>query len=359
MVQITNDRNFKYLLLEGDAKTVLATLPSQSIHCGVTSPPYWAQRDYGVAGQLGREDTPEEYVDNLVAIMEEVKRVLRGDGTFWLNIGDGFCKKSIKGSFLKAQDLIGIPWMVALALRKKGWYLRSDVIWRKLNPQPESVKNRPSKSYEHLFLLSKTKRYFYDYTIIQEKQKEISIRRASSRNHVKERKDYGNPNYAISGDAQDKTYDKMREKLRAGEEVLCNKKDVWETSTGASKAKHFAAYPAELILPCIMASSSTGGVCPRCAKPWKRVSNVDPTIDFSPDCNCGEKKSMPAIVLDPFNGSGTTAAVCHQLGRRYVGAEINPDYVKATVAQFGVHTMIGSDLKDWRVADFAELNSRG
>ena len=526
MIKITSDRTFKYLLLEGDAKIVLQTLPSKSIHCGVTSPPYWEQRDYGVAGQLGREKTPEEYVKNLVEIMREVKRVLRNDGTFWLNIGDGYCKKSIKSSCLKVQDLVGIPWAVATALKRPyysgnikkeldrvwlaaimdveglingythvrkdtgeirrdiniaitnssvdllntcsriwgkskkkpypigkehlghldiyrwvpnrvedkilllaelypyliakkkqallawnllqiskgardrafnkkndqkcnwivknlyrlnhqnnivipdwmeepeslledGWYLRSEVVWKKSNPMPESVKSRPSKSHEQLFLLSKTSKYFYDYEIIKEKQKPISIRRISSKNRVTKRKDYDDPNYAISGNAQDKTYDKMRKKLRDGEEVLCNKKDVWEVPTGRTKAKHFAAYPPELIIPCIKASSSSGGVCPQCAKPWKRISNVDPTIDFAPDCNCGRKESRPAIVLDPFNGSGTTAAVCHQLGRRYVGAEINPEYIEATVAQFGVHTMIGSDLKNWQVSSFKELKNKG
>lgn len=359
MIEITSDTDFKYLLMEGDAKDVISTLPSRSIHCGVTSPPYWAQRDYETEGQLGQEDTPEEYVDNLVSIMREVKRVLRNDGTFWLNIGDGYCKKSIKNSFLKTQDLIGVPWMVAFALRKDGWYLRSEVIWKKPNPMPESVQTRPSKSHEQLFLLSKTTKYFYDYEIIKEKQKEISIRRASSKNSVTKRKDFGKPNYAISGAAQEKTYQKMRKELREGKEALCNKKDVWEVPTGQTKAKHFAAFPAELIIPCIKVSSSTGGVCPSCGKPWKRINNIDSTIDFASACSCGKKESTPAIVIDPFNGSGTTAMVCHQLGRRYVGAEINSEYVQTTVDQFGVHTMIGTDLKDWRVDSFKELKSKG
>ena len=245
VAELPQINDFKCKLLLGDTKKVLKDCPDNTFHCSITSPPYWGQRDYKTLGQLGQEDTPEQYVDNLVTICKEVKRVLRSEGTFWLNIGDGYCKKSIKSSNLKQQDLIGIPWMVAFALRKDGWYLRCDIIWKKENPQPESVTNRPSKSHEHLFLFAKSKKYFYDAEAIKEPQKEISIRRAFSKNKVEQRKDFGDNNYAISGESQDKTYAKMRARIKTGEEMLCNKKDVWSLPTASSKFKHFACVDEE------------------------------------------------------------------------------------------------------------------
>lgn len=321
------------MLMEGKSEDRLKKVPSNIIHCGVTSPPYWEQRNYKHADQLGQEKTPEEYVERLVSIMKEVKRVLREDGTFWFNIGDGYCKKAIKSSYLKPQDLIGIPWMVALALRKDGWYIRSDIIWKKTNPQPESVTTRPSKSHEHLFLLTKSTKYFYDAEIIKENQKEISIRRAYSKNKVKDRKDYGDPNYAISGEAQNKTYEKLRKKidnLEEGETLKCNKKDVWEFGTASEKAKHFAIFPENLVRPCIQAGSSTGGCCPKCSVPWKRIANHGYPSDWQSACNCGKKEPNRCAILDPFNGTGTTGKVAYELDRNYLGIELNPQYIECT-----------------------------
>ncbi len=319
--------SFKCKLMKGDAKDVLKQFPDNTFHMIVTSPPYWVQRDYKVKGQLGQENTPEEYVANLVAICEEIQRVLREDGTFWLNIGDGYAKKDIKSSNLKQGDLIGVPWMFSFAMRKEGWYIRSDIIWKKTNPMPESVTTRPSKSYEHLFLFTKNKKYFYDAEAIAEPQKEISIKRAYSKNRVEERKDYKDDNYAISGASQDKTYERMRKSLaELGEDetIKCNKRDVWELATADNKIKHFAIYPRELIKPCILAGSSSKGCCPKCKTQWIRKGKSD---EWEAGCDCGETKVQECLVLDPFNGSGTTGVVCKGLGRKYVGIDISEEYL--------------------------------
>jgi DNA modification methylase len=325
-IEDVGNSSFKCKLLLGNAKNVLQDIPENTFHMAVTSPPYWDQRDYNVDGQLGQENSPEEYVENLVAICREVRRVIREDGTFWLNIGDGYCKKTIKSSNLKQKDLVGIPWMVAFALRQDGWYLRSDIIWKKTNPMPESVRTRPSKSYEHLFLFSKSENYFYDAEAIAEPQKEISVKRAYSKNRVEKRKDYQNDNYAISGKSQDKTYRKMRkilDEMGEDEVITCNKKDVWEIATADNKVKHFAIYPRELVKPCILAGSSSKGCCPKCQSPWI----MEKGKNWEPSCNCGETEVKECIVLDPFNGSGTTGMICREYGRKYVGIDISEEYL--------------------------------
>jgi len=319
---------FKCKLILGDSKDVLKGLPNNSIHMSVTSPPYWDQRDYKIVGQLGQENTPEEYVEKLVEICKEVKRVLREDGTFWLNIGDGYCKKTIKSSNLKQQDLIGVPWAVAFALRKDGWYLRNDVIWEKINPMPESQTTRLSKSHEHLFLFSKSSKYFFDAQSIAVEQKEISIKRAFSKNKVEKRKDYQDDNYAISGSSQDKTYQKLQKEILSlgpNEYITRNKRDVWTLATASSKAKHFAAFPNELVEPCILAGSSSRGCCPKCQTPWIRKGKSD---EWEAGCNCGVLETKESIVLDPFNGSGTTGRVCKGFSRKYVGIEISEEYLE-------------------------------
>lgn len=318
--------SFKCKLLAGDAKDILKDIPDNTFHMAVTSPPYWLQRDYRVKGQLGQEETPEEYIENLVAICREVRRTLREDGTFWINIGDGYCKKSLKGSNLKQKDLVGIPWMAAFALRKDGWYLRSEIIWDKKNPMPESQRTRPSKSHEHLFLLAKSEKYFHDAEAIAEEQKEISIKRAYSKNSVSKRKDADSDEYAISGKSQDKTYQKMQKMLNTmgdGYVPLCNKKDVWRLATADNKIKHFASYPDDLPKLCILAGSSSKGCCPKCQSPWSR----EWMKEWKPSCDCGETKVNDCIVLDPFNGSGTTGRVCRAQNRKYVGIDISEEYL--------------------------------
>ena len=328
---------FKFKLLKGSAETVLKSIPDNTFHMCVTSPPYWQQRDYQAEGQLGQESTPEEYVEKLVAICREVRRVLRDDGTFWLNIGDGYCSKSIKESGLKPKDLVGIPWAVAFALRKDGWYLRSDIIWKKKNPMPESTRSRPSKSHEHLFLLSKSEKYFYDAEAIAEPQKEISIKRAFSKNSVDKRKDANSNEYAISGKSQDKTYEKLRKtisNLAPGEVPTCNKKDVWTLATADNKIQHFAMYPERLVEPCIFAGSSEKGCCPKCQSPWVREDKKN----WSPSCECGETETVGCMILDPFNGSGTTGRVCKNFNRKYVGIDVSDKYLKYARDSFELST---------------------
>lgn len=283
-------------ILKGDALTILRKLPENYIDCCITSPPYYGLRDYGVGGQIGLEETPEEYITKLVDVFREVRRTLKDDGTLWVNIGDSYsgsgkgpagnlCKRhdeqnmtnaSIKQANVpdgcKPKDLIGIPWMLAFALRADGWYLRQDIIWHKPNPMPESVQDRCTKSHEYIFLLSKSQHYYFDNVAIQEPCA------------------YPNDNRGARSDARRGTgMNSMSGKT--GE--YRNKRDVWSVNTKPNKEAHFATFPEELIEPCVLAGSSVGG-----------------------------------IILDPFFGSGTTGIVATRNNRKYLGIELNPDYVK-------------------------------
>lgn len=312
----------------GDCLEVLKTLPSESVHCVVTSPPYWGLRDYGVAGQLGLEKTPEEYVAKMVEVFREVRRVLRKDGTCWVNLGDSYCgggrnsgnslelttekQRSNAGSFtepskipdgLKPKDLCGIPWRVALALQADGWYLRQDIIWSKPNPMPESVTDRCTKAHEYIFLLSKSPRYFYDAEAIKEESAypDDDRKRRAGMYH---RKPTGELNYIREGSAKFPTrnkrsvwtageepivmYGRLAEKVNAFAEAhpeidygwfcdlidevfLDNKKSsVWKVSTQSFKEAHFATFPEKLIEPCILAGCPEW-VCPKCGKARKRI----------------------------------------------------------------------------------------
>lgn len=324
----------------GDCLEVLKTLPDKSVDCCITSPPYYGLRDYGtgkwIGGdpncqhkmrrsqaelvgnvgnaiykticplcgavredkQIGLEETPEEYIQKLVDVFKEVKRVLKDEGTLWVNIGDtyngdkkgnteiyknpsvadsqSFCKKLWSGA--KQKDLIGIPWMLAFALRSDGWYLRQDIIWAKPNPMPEPVKDRCTKSHEYIFLLSKKPHYYFDYEAIQEDAK------------FKDDKRNGKGRIAYDGK-------RTTEGTRAQQSFVTisekrNKRDVWSITTQAVKEAHFATFPEKLIEPCILAGCPIGG-----------------------------------IVLDPFFGSGTTGRVASRLGRDYIGIELNPEYI--------------------------------
>lgn len=295
-------------LLCGDAAKCLETLPAGSVNMCVTSPPYYGLRDYGVDGQIGIEQSPDEYIARLVNVFDEVYRVLADDGTLWLNIGDSYAgsgkgpmtisangkNKDVfnmqnriyevpkKWSGIKPKDLIGIPWMLAFALRARGWYLRSDIIWHKMNCLPESIKDRPTKCYEHIFLLAKAPHYYFDYKAIQEPLKEVSKARY--------KRGRGNGNkYATQQGISNPTKDFAR-----FDQQYRRKRDVWEVSTNSYKMdEHFAMFPEKLIEPCILAGSKIGGV-----------------------------------VLDPFFGSGTTGAVAKRLGREYIGIELNERYVQ-------------------------------
>ena len=298
-------------IYNGNALDVLKTFPNESVDMVITSPPYWGLRDYGVEGQLGLESTPEEYVSKMVEVFREVKRVLRKDGTLWLNLGDSYCGTGNKGEYkdpkyldgrngqkvalnnkikdLKSKDLIGIPWMVAFALRADGWYLRQDIIWHKPNPMPESVKDRCTKAHEYIFLLSKSRKYYYDHE---------SIKEPAAYDGRKDTLLKGSPKYekgVVPGQVAHSMSAKGHERWKKNErgEYVRNKRSVWAIPTKPFKEAHFATFPEKLIEPCILAGSPEGG-----------------------------------IVLDPFMGSGTTAVVAKSLGRKYVGIELNPDYIK-------------------------------
>jgi DNA modification methylase len=280
------------MLLTGDTKILLPTLESASVQTVITSPPYWGLRDYGVEGQIGLEATPEAYVDPLVEVFREVKRVLRDDGTVWLNLGDSF----------KDKQLIGIPWRVAFALQADGWYLRSDIVWAKGvsfcpsydgGAMPESVKDRPSKAHEYLFLLSKSSKYYYDADAVKERCSESNI------DDFIKRKTLNNKG---KGDG---TYETVRPDLcrsRAAympNDYKRNLRSVWTIGLKPHSDAHFATFPMKLVEPCVKAGS--------------RVKD---------------------LILDPFAGSGTTGIVAKRLGRAFIGIELNPEY--AALAQQGV-----------------------
>lgn len=365
----------KFLLLHGDAKSMLSKFPDNTFHTAVTSPPYWKQRDYFAKGQLGQEATPEEFIENLVDICKEVKRVLRKDGTFWLNIGDsyntssGFCrgtkgwkrkgrdkgsadKKAIKHPYVKKKELFGVPWMLAISLQKDGWYLRCDIIWEKSNPMPDGAKDRPTRGHEYLFLLSKSPQYFYDYYRVLEdtEEKPDGVQSFGARNQK--------GTYRMDQERSFQHYGKR------------NKRSVWTTSVSSFQGDHFATYPPQLIEPCIMASTSEYGCCVKCGTPWSRQFEkvevgVDPKMDkglkkrksesvnyfedecptieeeketeyslelvskgWEKGCKCKTDEVTSCLVLDPFSGTGTTGEVALKHGQRYVGIELNKKYIE-------------------------------
>ena len=300
-------------IIIGDCRTELPKLAAESIQCCVTSPPYWGlRRDYGHADQIGQEATPSEYVASLVAVFAEVRRVLRADGTLWLNLGDSYAgswgnysgqnrgngdqREIITGSLpspawdgrekerpaasrklpgIKHKDLIGIPWLTAFALREAGWWLRSDIIWHKPNPMPESVRDRCTKAHEYIFMLTKSANYFYDSDAIRECSAEPERKREDR----------------IGGANGHEV--RHSEGGMIGASATRNKRDVWTVPTSPYPEAHLATFPPDLIKPCILAGTKPGDA-----------------------------------VLDPFGGSGTTAAVATELGRNSIMIELNPDYGK-------------------------------
>ena len=300
----------------GDCLESLRAMPDQSVHCCVTSPPYFGLRDYGVDGQIGLEDTPQAFVARLVEVFREVRRVLRDDGTLWLNLGDSYAAqrggthqpaetlaggkggKTTDGARvnrdrhdgynptrnahaigLKHKDLIGIPWRVAFALQEDGWYLRQEIIWHKPNPMPESVRDRCTKAHEQIFLLSKSPRYYFDSEAIKEPVAESSAARLAQPTLAQQ---------AGSARVPGKTNGNMK---AVGNGETRNRRSVWTVTTKPFKGAHFATFPPDLIEPCILAGCPVGGT-----------------------------------VLDPFGGSGTTAGVALKHGRSAILCELNPDY---------------------------------
>lgn len=326
-------------ILVGDCLKGLRSMPDGCVQTCVTSPPYFRLRDYGAVGQIGLEDTPEEYVERLVEVFEEVRRVLRSDGTLWLNLGDSYWNsgKAVVGSkgktgssrtrnlrikvgrrlfpckhpTIKPKDLVGCPWMVAFALRARGWYLRQDIIYYKLNPMPESVRDRCTKAHEYLFLLAREPRYYFDVEAIKQPMKASSIARLSQDiehqagsdripgktngrmkavGHVvggkkhKNLEEGGKPNtFHQTRNANGRQWESLDGKV--------NKRSVWPVGSQPFSGNHFATFPEALIADCIKAGSRPGD-----------------------------------LVLDPFMGTGTTAVVAAMLGRRYAGFELNPEY---------------------------------
>lgn len=320
----------RYKIFTGDTRDVLPTLPDNSVQCCVTSPPYFGLRNYGMGEQIGLEPTPQEFVTELVKVFREVRRVLKDDGTVWLNLGDSYCStprgnngdwstsglngassKSYQDTLnagtaqtmnksklpgLKQKDLIGIPWRVAFALQEDGWYLRQDIIWHKPNPMPESVRDRCTKSHEYIFLLSKSPKYLFNADAIAEPLAESSKKRYQ---------------HAIDTNEQfDPTKHKHTEGVQSPMELLTraakgviergvrNRRSVWKIATQSFEGAHFATFPLELPTLCIKAGSNVGDT-----------------------------------ILDPFNGAATTGIAAQNEGRNYIGIELNPEYVKLAQAR--------------------------
>ncbi len=318
-------------VLTGDCRETLKTLPEGSVHCCVTSPPYFGLRDYGHDGQIGLEQTPTEFVEQLVSVFREVKRVLRDDGTLWLNLGDSYAASGRGGGGgslqdadvgtkiskansrrapargYKQKDLLGIPWRVAFALQADGWYLRQDIIWHKPNPMPESVTDRCTKAHEYIFLLSKSPRYYFDNDSIREPwEGEAAAAVAMGTKVVGQRGINESARRGLAG-GQSTQFKKQGHSGYFGADGKCllnplgaNKRSVWKVNTRAYRGAHFATFPPDLIRPCIIAGCPAGGT-----------------------------------VLDPFGGSGTTGQVAMEEGRKAILCELNPEYVKLIDKRLG------------------------
>ena len=386
---------------QGRNLDLLAEMPDGSVQTCVTSPPYWGLRDYGEDDQLGLEPTPEEYVANMVAVFREVRRVLRNDGTLWLNLGDSYFgagrgpsnvnmehglhqAQTANGGFptrgvyshelIKPKDLVGIPWRVAFALQADGWYLRSDIIWHKPNPMPESVTDRPTKSHEYIFLLTKQPRYYYDAHAIREEavardlgemdggaQRNGNGSKANEGRNFRTQIRFGGSKYGDSDDPHHATKSGNPYEFTG----YRNKRSVWTVTTKPFSGAHFAVFPPDLIEPCVLAGASFAA-CSDCGAPYKRITErrkswesnsakagnrpegkygpehqgdirMGPTVSvttkgWEPGCECPGHPSLDdngrSTVLDPFSGSGTTGMVALRHGRSYIGLELNPDYAE-------------------------------
>lgn len=292
-----------YLIMQGDCIESMRLIPDKSVQCCVTSPPYWGLRDYGVDGQIGLEPSPDEYVARMVEVFREVRRCLRDDGTLWLNLGDSYAANrgyqvpdskhvdvgnamaSSVPAGLKPKDLCMIPWRVALALQADGWWLRSVIVWAKKSPMPESVTDRPTSSWEPIFLLAKSEKYYYDAEAVKEKTERIggSPRQFGASNQVGTMRQDQGMTFVDNGTR--------------------NQRNVWHLGPEPYAEAHFATFPTEIPRRCILAGSKPGDT-----------------------------------ILDPFSGSGTTGAVALQLDRTYIGCELNPDYIRMSHDRIGKAT---------------------
>jgi DNA modification methylase len=282
-------------LTHGNCLIELSKLEKLSVQTCITSPPYFNLRNYDSPDQIGIEKSPAEYIAKLVDVFRLVRKVLKDDGTLWINIGDTYSSKKFAGTSIKSKDLIGIPWMLAFALRDDGWYLRQDIIWSKPNPMPESITDRCTKAHEYIFLLSKQHDYKYDRMAISE----LAI---YADEHARKATSWGkkklNVNKSNIEKYQEKGLENNKTCLEGGRR---NKRDVWEVQVQPFKEAHFATYPEKLVEPCVLASSS-----------------------------------LNDTILDPFSGSGTTGVVAKRLDRNYIGIELNPDY--AAIAETRIST---------------------
>jgi DNA modification methylase len=365
-------------IIVGDCRASLAALPERSVQTCVTSPPYFGLRDYGHAGQLGLEPTPDEYVAAMVEVFRAVRRVLRDDGTVWLNLGDSYAattrssgasmKSTLatrptadktaaqreRGSWrsgmgdAKSKDLLGIPWRVAFALQADGWYLRSDIVWAKPNPMPESVTDRPTKAHEYVFLLSKSERYFYDADAIAEPVA----------------REWDERNGPVGRNGLSVEHGGQRSPQTGAGTTSRNARSVWTIATQPYSGAHFATMPPALAERCVLAGSAKQA-CETCGAAWARVTErvgdvpeygggkaaalratgaanhrsaqgpsgnglgVRPvqTLGFAPSCSCATNTGAGrSVVLDPFGGAGTTGLVADRLGRDAILCELNPEY---------------------------------
>jgi DNA modification methylase len=371
-------------IIHADVIEGLRQIPDQTVQCVVTSPPYWGLRDYGVEGQIGLEKTPEEFIQKMVEVFREVKQVLRDDGTVWLNLGDCYAHNGPCGGDspdgprkpraldksaqekmgfcipdgLKQKDLIGMPWRVAFALQADGWYLRSDIIWSKPNPMPESVTDRPTKSHEYIFLLTKKPRYYYDADAVREKGTIPAGTHAAFTSEM------------ASGNGI--KYDRPDGWVYTGNR---NRRTVWEIATQPFPGSHFATFPEALVEPCIKAGTSERGCCSVCGAPWERVvernndgtrepgntrallmghSPSGPTAcnragesrtimsyEWQPSCSCNAD-IVPCVVLDPFGGSGTVGKVARDLNRKAILIELNAEYIKIAKERLRLNEQLGA-----------------
>jgi DNA modification methylase len=297
-------------IIEGDCRDVLKELSDQSVNCIVTSPPYFGLRDYGVENQMGLEPTPGDFVAALVGVMREARRVLRDNGTLWLNLADSYAgagysnhqntgwaqrpdggkQHHLTGTGVKNKDLIGIPWRVAFALQADGWYLRQDIIWHKPNPMPESVRDRCTKAHEYIFLLSKSPIYYFDWQAMQEP--------ATNRPPGNKKPTKGGREYVEAEGEHHRTAANLHE---IGARETRNRRSVWTVSTKPFKEAHFATFPPDLIEPCVLTGCPEGGT-----------------------------------VLDPFFGAGTTGVVCQRANRNCIGIELNPAYFDIAANRLGL-----------------------
>ena len=379
---MTNTSTIK--ILQGDCLETLKQLEKNSINTCITSPPYWGLRDYnGEEKQLGLEETPEEFVQNLVNVFKEVKRVLRDDGTVWLNLGDSYAGNSSRASDngragygnkregvfsktgigLKNKDLVGIPWRVAFALQQDGWYLRQDIIWHKPNPMPESVTDRCTKAHEYIFLLSKSSKYYFDNEAIKEDSKYYGKDKRSDNGNIR----YEGKRTEGKDALAQQSFVTINEKK--------NKRSVWSVSTKPFKGSHFATFPMELIKPCLLAGCPEK-VCKDCNEPYirqvetisikrnelpKNDSRYRPNVydgsykdingksdagysqtkdlGFAKQCDCKNDETKGGVVLDPFGGSATTGILASGNNRNSVICELNKEYIE--IAKERINTDLG------------------